>query len=614
MARIPEQVIDDIRSRTNIVEIIGQYVQLKKSGGQNYTGLCPFHNEKTPSFSVSEDKQFYHCFGCGRGGNVFRFMEEIEGLSFAEAVFRVAEIEQIPVDERFQQQSFESSESSKTKQLITLHEKAAEVYHHLLMNTAMGEAALQYLLERGLTEELITEYQIGFAPVQREFLEKVFQNEEFSSAPLADSGLFVERDDGSLLDRFYQRIVFPIRNPQGKTIGFSGRWFETADFSSENQAKYLNSPETEIFNKREILFNLDKARGAIRKEGESILFEGFMDVLAAWQSGVQNGIATMGTSLTHQQISAIERLSPSVVFAYDGDNAGIEATNRGIALVKEVSSLNIAVLSFPDRLDPDEYIRKYGSEAFVKLAKHGRDTVFTFKMAYHRLNRNLANEKERIDYVEELLKELVAVDSLIEQDRYLTQLSTEFQISREVLQQQLRQIKQQDRNERLSKRAMPIAQAQEKYIEPIIHRKKTQIEKAEELLLYRLFSEEGFNQRFKNYSIHFPHEIYQELYLLFDTYLATEITFDVARFLDFLQKEELRQLVIQIVSLNVPQESNEQELQDLLRMIQKSALLEEIQEKRLKQQVASQSGNQQLELELAIEIINLTKQLKAVAQ
>lgn len=220
MARIPDQVIDDIRSRTNIVEIIGQYVQLKKSGGNNYTGLCPFHNEKTPSFSVTEDKQFYHCFGCGRGGNVFRFIEEIEGLSFAEAVFRVAEIEQIPIDERFQQQSFQSQESSKSKQLILLHEKAAEVYHHLLMNTAMGEAALDYLLKRGLTEALITEYQIGFAPAQREFLEKVFQNDDLPAEVFAESGLFIQRDDGRLFDRFYQRIVFPIRNPQGKTIGF----------------------------------------------------------------------------------------------------------------------------------------------------------------------------------------------------------------------------------------------------------------------------------------------------------------------------------------------------------------------------------------------------------
>lgn len=609
MAKIPQVIIDDIRSRTNIVEIIGQYVQLKKSGGHNYTGLCPFHNEKTPSFSVAEDKQFYYCFGCGRGGNVFRFMEEIEGISFGESVYRVAEIEQIPIDEQYQQQSSEASESSKTRQLITLHEKAAEIYHHLLLHTTAGQAALDYLLGRGLTEELIKEYQIGFAPMQREFLEKIFKNENLTSEHFADSGLFVVRDDGQLLDRFYQRVVFPIRNPQGKTIGFSGRWFETEEFPADNQPKYLNSPETELFNKREVLFNLDKARGHIRKEGEVFLFEGFMDVLAAWQSGIQNGIASMGTSLTQPQITAIERMAEEVVFAYDGDSAGIEATNRGIELFKEASQLKVTILQFPERLDPDDYIRKYGGEAFKQLATHGRETVFAFKMYYHGLNRNLANEKDQLEYLELLLKELIEVDSLIEQDRYLTQLSTEFQVSRDVLQQQLRQMKQNGRQQRMAK------QKQQNHEVPttsvaVTPRKKTQIEKAEELLFYRLFNEEGFNQRFKNLPIHFPHEIYQELYLLFDTYITAEGEFEVSRFLDFLQEEHLRQLVIQIASLNVPSESSQQEMQDLIRLFQSATLVEAIQQKKLQQQLASQQGNQQLELELAIEIIHLTKQLK----
>lgn len=609
VAKIPQETIDDIRSRTNIVEIIGQYVQLKKSGGHNYTGLCPFHNEKTPSFSVAEDKQFYYCFGCGRGGNVFRFIEEMEGLSFGESVYRIAEIEHIPIDDKYQQLSSAESESSKTRQLITLHEKAAEIYHHLLMHTTAGQAALDYLLKRGLTEELITEYQIGFAPMQREFLEKIFKNEQLSAEFFADSGLFVVRDDGQLLDRFYQRIVFPIRNAQGKTIGFSGRWFETPDFPAENQPKYLNSPETAIFNKREVLFNLDKARGAIRKTGEVFLFEGFMDVLAAWQSGIQNGIASMGTSLTQQQVTMIERMAQEVIFAYDGDNAGVEATHRGIELLKEASQLKVTVLQFPERLDPDDYIRKYGGEAFQQLANHGRATVFAFKMAYHRLNRNLANENDQLEYVEVLLNELIEVDSLIEQDRYLTQLSTEFQISREVLQQQVRQLKQQGRQKRRQQHQQ-IVEDVATPVRPVAPRKKTQIEKAEELLLYRLFHEEGFNQRFKSLPIHFPHEIYQELYILFDTYVATEAEFEVARFLDFLQDEHLRQLVIQIASLNVPNESSQQETKDLIRLLQSAGLVEAIQQKKIQQQLASQQGNQQLELELAMEIIHLTKQLK----
>lgn len=611
MMKIPQSVIDDIRSRTNIVEIIGQYVQLKKSGGHNYTGLCPFHNEKTPSFSVAEDKQFYYCFGCGRGGNVFRFMEEIEGISFGESVYRVAELEQIPLDEQYQQRAVEVGESSKSKQFIALHEKAAEIYHHLLMHTTAGQGALDYLLKRGLTEELIKEYQIGFAPMQREFLEKIFKNENLPEEGYADSGLFVVREDGQLLDRFYQRVIFPIRNAQGKTIGFSGRWFETEEFSDENQPKYLNSPETEIFNKREVLFNLDKARGTIRKTGEVFLFEGFMDVLAAWQSGIENGIASMGTSLTQQQLAIIERMAENVIFAYDGDTAGVEATNRGIELLKKETRLKMSILHFPERLDPDDYIRKYGGEAFNQLATHGRETVFSFKMTYHRLHRNLANEKDQLDYLDVLLDELVEVDSLIEQDRYLTQLSTEFQVSREVLQQQLRQMKQNKRQQRMHPPETfhydDVAPAMPQVLAP---KKKTQIEKAQELLLYRLFNEEGFNHRFKNFPIHFPAEIYQELYLLFDTYLTTEAEFEVSRFLDFLKEEKLRQLVIQIASLNVPSESSEQEIQDLIRLLQSATLVEEIQQKKLQQQIASQQGNQQLELDLAVEIIHLTKQLK----
>jgi DNA primase len=339
VARIPQHVIDDVRSRTNIVEVIGQYVQLKKSGSKNYTGLCPFHNEKTPSFSVAEDKQFYYCFGCGRGGNVFSFVQELEGISFSEAVVKVAEIEDIPVAENYRQAPQTNPESSKTQQLIKLHEKASEVYHHMLVHTTAGQEALDYLLQRGLTEELIEEFQIGFAPNQREFLERIFQNESLDPQYFAESGLFVERDAG-LADRFYQRIMFPIRNFQGKIIGFSGRWLQTDAFPGEDQPKYLNSPETSLFNKREVLFNFDKARSTIRKEGSVFLFEGFMDVLAAWQSGIQNGIASMGTSLTNQQIAAIERVSKELILCYDGDKAGIEATNRGIELLQEHSHLN----------------------------------------------------------------------------------------------------------------------------------------------------------------------------------------------------------------------------------------------------------------------------------
>src|SRR5699024_4972579 len=264
-------VIDDIREKTNIVDIVGQYVQLKKSG-KNYTGLCPFHNEKTPSFSVAEDKQFYYCFGCGEGGNVFTFIQEIEGISFTEAVLKVADMENIPIDDSYRHLSTTNDDLNSVDQmLIQLHEKAVEIYHHMLVNTAAGQEALDYLHERGLTDALIEEFKIGFAPEQRDFLLRIFRNEALDENNFKETGLFVEKENGELLDRFYQRIMFPIRNAQAKTVAFSGRFLATESFRQEDQPKYLNSPETKIFNKSEVLFNYDKARASIRKSNEVYL-------------------------------------------------------------------------------------------------------------------------------------------------------------------------------------------------------------------------------------------------------------------------------------------------------------------------------------------------------
>src|SRR5699024_9009987 len=262
----------------------------------------------------------------------------------------------------------------------------------------------------------------------------------------------------------------------------------------------------------------------IRKEGTVFLFEGFMDVLAAWQAEVKNGIASMGTSLTNQQITLLERTASEVVVCYDGDTAGVEATNRAITLLQEKSQLKTTIISMPEKLDPDAYVRKYGTDAFHELAYHGRVTPFSFKMKYRRKDRNLANEKEQVDYLNDLLQDLLQVDSLLEQDRYLTQLSTEFQISRETLQQQLKELKQKQRQ--AQKKPQQNRQRKQSiehvYTQPVSQEKKTQIEKAEELLLNRLFNEASLNRRFKTMEISFVHDKYQEIYVLFDTYIENE--------------------------------------------------------------------------------------------
>ncbi|EGO2574795.1 DNA primase [Enterococcus faecalis] len=620
--RIPQEVIEEVRHRTNIVDIIGQYVQLKKSG-KNYMGLCPFHEERSPSFSVAEDKQIFHCFGCGKGGTVFNFLQEIEGISFPESVKRVADLEHLSVDFDWSEprEVADTPENQQRRSLLQLHSKAAELYHHILVNTKIGEPALNYLLERGLTQELIETFQIGFAPQKRDFLSQVFKNEQLDETLFEPSGLFVQRDNGTFLDRFYQRIMFPINDPQGNVIAFSGRLLKTADFPGDEMPKYLNSPETTLFNKRETLFNFDKARKEIRKENTVLLFEGFMDVIAAWQSGVKSGVASMGTSLTNEQIRRLERVAKEVVICYDGDNAGVQATNRAIQLLQENSHFDLSIVSIPEKLDPDEYVRKYGAEAFRNLANHGRETVFSFKMNYHRLTRNMNNEKEQLDYVNELLRELTNVQSPLERDRYLNQIAQEFQLSVHSLEEQFNQLKQEQRSVQRQERQqfyqdemMPPPMEEPVFEENHVQNKLplTQVQKAERSLLFRLMNEQGVRQTVQQLpDFSFAHDEYQELYFLLESYATLHQSFDIADFINFLQDNQTKQLAIEIAYQNLSEESSEREVADLLHVIALSSIAEAIEQKKIQQQEAKRVGNQKLEAELTMEIIQLARQLKA---
>ncbi|MGX7023852.1 DNA primase [Vagococcus hydrophili] len=609
---IPQETIENIRKQTNIVDIVGQYVQLKKSG-KNYVGLCPFHNEKTPSFSVAEDKQIFHCFGCGKGGNVFSFIQEIEGLNFPESVEKVADLSSIEVT--FNLSSTPQTMSPKVLEehkLIDVHEKTADLYHHILMNTQIGEKALIYLKNRGLTEEVIKTFKIGFAPVDRSLLYKVLQKENFSEDTLKKSGLLFQLDNSNWLDRFYQRIMFPITNFQGKIIGFSGRILEDESFDSSDQPKYLNSPETELFNKRFILFNFHQARSEIRKKNEVILFEGFMDVISAYMSGVKNGVASMGTSLTVDQINALEKVSEEVLICYDGDNAGIEATSRAVDLISAQSMMNIQIVSLPDRQDPDDYRMKYGNDALNELIRTSRDTVFQFKKDYLKRDKNIQLETDKLLYIDELLTELVKVSSMVEVDSALTQLSTEFAISKETLQSELRSKKQNYKN----KVATPsFSENQREMVIPKFHevKKVNQVEKAEMTLIYRVLTERGSYQHLltKN-EIVFIHDVYQELYLHLNNYIAVNGEVLVADFLNYLKEDQLKTVLINVTMQNFSSESTKQELEDCLLVIQRAILEQEIDQLRFEQKEASRFGNKELEGETTLKIIQLQQKLKAI--
>ena len=446
--RIAEETINEIRQRTDIVDIISEYVQLNKQG-RNYLGLCPFHQEKSPSFSVSTDKQVYHCFGCGAGGNVFSFLMEIGGLSFQEATIKLADKANIELGDSLTL-SKSKSVPDDIKQMIEAHQLLSKFYHHLLVNTKEGQNALEYLLARGFSKQSIEKFQIGYALNSWDFDYKFLMNKQFHPKLLEKAGLIIKREqDGSYFDRFRDRIMFPIVNRNNETIAFSGR------ILGSEQPKYLNSPETAIFNKSNVLYNYYLARPTIRKHQQAVLFEGFADVIAADRSGIENGVATMGTSLTKEHISILKKNVQSVTICYDSDSAGIEAAYKaGEMLQKANCQVKVAVM--PKGMDPDDYVKNYGEEKFRNDVIGSSLTFMGFKMLYFRKGKNLQVEGDRLLYLEEVLKEISLLESAVEKDLYLRQLSDEFNLSLEALKEQERQNYKQTHPNARNERKEPV--------------------------------------------------------------------------------------------------------------------------------------------------------------
>lgn len=606
MPMIPEEVIEQVRNETNIADIIGQFVALRKSGS-NLMGLCPFHDENSPSFSVNEDRQLFKCFGCGKGGNVFTFMMELENLTYPEAILKVADMSGIEISDQYKQNNSQKPKMNSTEtKLIEMHEKSAEVYHHILMNTELGQKALDYLHDRGLTDDTIKYYQIGFAPNDN-VINRFLVEQKFEYQDMRKSGLFLEDDEGKLRDRFFNRIMFPIKNEFGSIIGFSGRVLNKED----STAKYLNSPETDIFNKRDVLFNLSNAKAAIRKKDAVILFEGFMDVISAYQSGIENGIASMGTSLTNDQIKVINRHCNSVYVCYDGDAAGQNAINRALSLLGN-SSLTLRVIQMPEGIDPDEYRKQFGEEKFADYMSKSIESPISFKMRYYKLNRNLDNETDKFSYIQDVLKEVAKVDQPIERDLYINQLSDQFNLNKNDLTMTMNSFIQKNdavnrvnyaRNGKNDNNAQMIAP-----IQSVRYRSK--VEMAELYLLNRILMSQELWQRLMSVDgFAFVDVDYQLLYNLAQEYMATHDEYNSAEFQDFIKEEKLRKLLIDIEMLQINDSPSVDEVDDYVNIIMNEAPIDsQLKQKQIELNEAKQLGDIDRQTEIAMEIIQLQKQ------
>ncbi len=415
MSYYPSEVIDDIRSGNDIVDVIGEYVTLKRSGS-SYVGLCPFHNEKTPSFHVNREGQFYHCFGCGAGGNVIGFIMEHENLSFGDAIKYLADRINYTLPEVAFTKDARQKRELKQK-LYDIHKIAARFYYDCLMSDE-GKNAVEYLDKREVSIGIRRKFGLGYAPISRGALYSKLKEAGFDDDSIVKSGLAYKRDANTFYDKFFNRLMFPIIDVYGNIIGFGGR------ILGDGQPKYLNSPETDIFNKSKNLYNLNLAKQAHKRE--LILVEGYMDAIAIYQAGFKNVVASLGTAFNENHSKVMKAYADSVILLFDSDEAGVKAVMRAIPVLK-AAGLKIKVLQVTNAKDPDEFIKKFGAAAFGELLNSAKSHIL-FRAEQLQKQYNLDNLEEKIEFSKDIAKLMSEVDSSIEVDAYLREVSRLTQI------------------------------------------------------------------------------------------------------------------------------------------------------------------------------------------
>ena len=416
----PPSFLDELAARNPIEDVVGQYVNLKRSGS-NMFGLCPFHGEKTASFSVAPDKGIYYCFGCHKGGNAVNFMMEIEGLSYPDAVRALAKRAgmEVPEDEQYQ------SRYRAQERLWALHKEAARFFHSQLYSP-VGKEALQYALGRGMSKSILTTFGVGFAPDTWDSLVKAMRAKGYTDQELKDSGLVtVSQKNGNIFDRFRGRLMFPIIDVRGNVIGFGGRIIK----NDKEAAKYLNSPETLIFNKRKNLFGLNLAKKT--KQDFLILVEGNIDVVALHQYGFDNAVASLGTSLTEEHAVLLSRYTEQVVLIYDGDEAGQRATRRAIPML-EKAGLQVKVMQMKDAKDPDEYLKRFGADKFRNLLNESSNRV-EYQLGAIRKKYNLSSDEERVKFISEAAEFVSSLTNAVQREIYGTRAAEAAGISYEAM-------------------------------------------------------------------------------------------------------------------------------------------------------------------------------------
>ncbi|MBI9100833.1 MAG: DNA primase [Spirochaetales bacterium] len=405
--RIPDDKLQEITDKVDILEVVGSYVSLKKAG-RAYIGLCPFHNEKTPSFNVNAERKFFHCFGCGKGGSVFKFLMEIEGLTFPEAVEKLADKTGVVINK-----SASTKEDGFYKAMFDLYTRVSGSFQYMLKEVKSAEKARKYLTARGVSQEMIELFNVGYAPDDRYWLFKFLSQKNFSPAFLEKSGLFTHKNPKASL--FWDRIIFPITNPTGATIGFGGRALR------EGAPKYMNSPESQFFLKRKNLYGLSQGLQDIRKSGEFILVEGYLDVIAFFQAGIPRAVAPLGTAFTEDQARVMRRYCEKGIILFDGDDAGSRAAMKAVHICETVG-IKSKVISLPPGMDPADILKKDGPEALHNVLKSTINN-FDYLVGKALEGKNPDNPEDKEAILNDLKPFLDGIESQVRREGLIRKLS-----------------------------------------------------------------------------------------------------------------------------------------------------------------------------------------------
>ncbi|MCE5035924.1 DNA primase [Staphylococcus haemolyticus] len=597
--RIEQSVINEIKDKTDILDLVSEYVKLEKRG-RNYIGLCPFHDEKTPSFTVSEDKQICHCFGCKKGGNVFQFTQEIKDLSFVEAVKELGERINISVDIG-NSSDYTSQIASDDLTMIEMHELMNEYYQYALLKTVEGEDALNYLTKRGFTEELIKSRGIGYAPNHTHFCHDFLQQKGYDIELAYEAGLLSRNEENfSYFDRFRDRIMFPLNNAQGRIVGYSGRTY------NNQEPKYLNSPETPIFQKRRLLYNLDNARKDIRKNDEAILLEGFMDVIKSDSSGLKPVIASMGTAISDEHITVLKKLTSHITLMFDGDFAGQEATIKtGQHLLQQ--GFNVFVVQLPKDMDPDEYISKYGNEKFLEYVNNEKKSFIIYKVNKHRdeiANNDLAYER----YLKEVTQDIALMNSQILQNKIIKDVAHIFNVDSNTLNSNVLNQQQYIPNEpHFNDYQSYDSEIQNNTNNLFSHLSKH--ESAERALLKHFMNDKDL---FLNYhkqleSDDFDNQFFKRIYSVLEDFYAENDSYTISDMILYTDNDNLRDAIIALDNYDLNQEPYDSEIEDYMNVINESKYGDTLEELNHKLREASRIGDVELQKYYLEQIVNKNK-------